>query len=269
MNNFNNGNNQNNYQYNNYNNGYPDQQHGYYVNQPVGQQTIFGNSMSGTGSLEAYSRKVFAWMFAGLSITFLIGFAAMLNPVATLTLIGRFSGIFFGLLIAEVVAVFILGFFVAKLPPTACKVLFIAYSIINGITIAPTLLYFEIGTVFFVFAVTAGIFGAMTIYGMVTKRDLTKLGTILLFGLLGLIIFSIIAIFVNIPMLETLICLAGIAIFIGFTAYDTQKIKSYYYSYQGNTAVLEKTAVIAALNLYLDFINLFLYILRLLNNSRN
>lgn len=231
-------------------------------------QQNFQNIGFGTLSLADYSRKVFTWMFIGLAITFAIGFSIMLNPAAAFSLILAFPAVFIGLVIAELVAVIVLGLFISKLSPTACKVIFILYSIVNGITLAPTLIYVGAGTAFFAFAVTGGIFGAMALYGWITKKDLTKLGTVLLFGLIGLLIFSLIAMFIHIPMADMLICLAGIAIFIGFTAYDTQKIKRYYYNYQGSGVLIEKTAVMAALDLYLDFINLFIYLARLFANRR-
>lgn len=216
-----------------------------------------------------YSKKVFAWMFLGLAVTFGIGFLLMMNQATVVPFIAENISVYYILALVEVVMVFILGFFVRKLPPTACKVIFLIYSAINGLTITPALIVYGASNAIYAFAVTAGIFGAMTIYGMVTKRDLSKLGPILFIGLIGLLVYSVIAMFFQMPMSDLIISVVGIVIFVGFTAYDTQKIKKYYSYFGGDQQTLQKTAIIVALDLYLDFINLFLYILRLFaRNSR-
>ncbi len=222
-----------------------------------------------TVSLAEYTRKVFGWMFIGLLITFGICLAIVSDPMRVMIFMYKYSAVYYVALIAELVLVFILGFFVAKMPPKACLAIFLAYSAVNGFTIGPVLLLYTPQVTVTAFAVTAGIFGAMAAYGYLTKRDLTGLGTILMFGLFGLLIFIVISMFVGIPMSDLVISLIGIAIFVGFTAFDTQKIKKYYASMQYDSALLAKGAVIAALDLYLDFINLFLYILRLFNSRSN
>ncbi len=232
-----------------------------------------GNGMNGYApyvnagasvSLADYTKKVFGWMFVGLLITFGICLAIVMDPIRTMIFLDNYMGVYFALLIIELILVFVLGFFVSKMPPAACLAIFLAYSVVNGLTIGPVLVFYDAMTAVFAFAVTAGVFGAMAVYGTVTKRDLSNLGTVLIFGLIGLIVFALIGIFVNIPMFDLLICLAGIAIFVGFTAYDTQKIKKYYAAFQNNPPLLAKGAIVAALDLYLDFINIFLYLLRFL-----
>lgn len=219
-----------------------------------------------TVSLAEYTRKVFGWMFIGLLITFGICFVVVNNPRRVMMFMYEYSAVYYVALIAELVLVFVLGFFVAKMPPKACLAIFLAYSAVNGLTIGPVLLLYTPQVTVAAFAVTAGIFGAMAAYGYLTKKDLTGLGTILMFGLFGLLVFIVISMFVGIPMSDLVISLIGIAIFVGFTAFDTQKIKKYYASMQYDSTLLAKGAVIAALDLYLDFINLFLYILRLFNS---
>ena len=169
----------------------------------------------------------------------------------------------------ELVLVFALGLFVTKLPPAAALGIFFLYSAVNGLTIAPILLMYELGTVIAALGVTGGIFGAMSLYGMLTKRDLSGLGPVLFFGLIGLLIYSVIAMLFHMPMSDLLISLGGIALFIGFTAFDTQKIKAYYQGLQGDEVMLKKGAIVSALQLYLDFINLFLYVLRLFASKNN
>lgn len=219
--------------------------------------------------LAEYTKRVFGWMFLGLAITFAIGFGIMLNQDIAIEFLARNISAYYVAALIEVVMVFILGFFVSKLPPVACKAIFICYSVLNGVTIAPALIVYGVSSAFYAFAATSLIFGAMSLYGMVTKRDLTKLGPVLLIGLLGLLVYSVIAMLFHMPMSDLIISIVGIVIFIGFTAFDTQKIKRYYSEFNGDQVSLQKTAIIAALDLYLDFINLFLYILRLFARNSN
>ncbi len=222
-----------------------------------------------SNGLADYTRRVFGWMFIGLAITFAIGFYIMLNQDVAVKFLAKNIGAYYVVALIEVVMVFILGFFVRKLSPVVCKVIFLFYSVLNGITIAPALIACGYTSAFYAFAATSLIFGAMSLYGMATKKDLTKLGPILFIGLIGLIIYSVIAMLFHMPMSDLIISIIGIVIFVGFTAYDTQKIKRYYSGFSGDQVSLQKTAIIVALDLYLDFINLFLYILRLFARSRD
>lgn len=222
-----------------------------------------------TNGLAEYSKRVFSWMFLGLGITFIIGFVMLMNAERVIFFLAENIALYYIAALVEVVAVFILGFFVSKLSPMACKVIFLLYSVINGFTIAPALIIYGAESAFYAFAATALIFGGMTLYGMVTKRDLSKLGPVLFIGLIGLLIYSVIAMLFHMPMSDLLISIIGIVIFVGFTAYDTHKIKRYYASFSGDEVSLQKTAIIVALDLYLDFINLFLYILRLFAKNNN
>ncbi len=214
-----------------------------------------------------FSRKVYAWMAAGLSITFILGFA--IQNMLTLALIEQFMPVYFASVILELVMVFVLGFFIYKLPSTVSLILFLVYSVCNGITISPTLMLAGADKAIYAFAATALLFGAFSIYGLITKRDLTKLRPILLIGLIVLLVFAVLGMFFHMEAVDLGISLLGIAIFIGFTAYDTQKIKKGYEYFSGDSEMLRKSAINIALELYLDFINLFLYILRLfMRNSR-
>ena len=256
---------QNQYQQNPYQQN-PYQQNGY------GQQAYYPQPAQNYGgsalSLSEFTSRVYMQMFIGLLITFGIGLVAVLNPTATMELVAEHIEIYLVLVLVEVVMVFILGLMVNKMSSTAATVVFYAYSIVNGLTIAPALVLYDMGTVFFAMAVTAGIFGLMSFVGKVSKMDVSKWGSILMFGLIGLIVFSIIAMIVNIPMSDLFISLFGIALFMGFTIYDTKKIRAFYASAY-NEETQKKTVIIAALQLYLDFINLFLYILRLFARSRD
>ena len=257
---------------NDYNNNFYDNGSGY--NDFNGVQNggySYGNGMgqalSGV-SMADFSRRVYTWMAAGLSITFILGFAiqSMLN--ANPLMIEQFFPIYIGSVIVELALVIVLGFFVYKLPSTVSLILFLIYSVMNGINIAPTLWLADAGKAIWAFAATALLFGAFSIYGLVTKRDLTKLRPILLIGLIVLIVFGILGLFFNMGAMDLIISLVGIAIFIGFTAYDTQKIKKGYEYFSGDAEMLKKASINIALELYLDFINLFLYLLRLFSRNR-
>lgn len=254
------------YQQNSYGQ-YPYQQ-GAYGQQAMYQQPM-QNYAGSAMSLSDFTSKVYLQMFIGLAITFGIGLFTVLNPELAINIIAEHIEIFLVLCLVEVILVFVLGLFISKISSTAATVVFYAYSIINGITIAPALLLFDLNTVFWAIAVTAGIFGAMSFVGKVSKIDVSRWGSILMFGLIGLLLFSVIALIFAIPMSDLIICIIGIALFMGFTIYDTKKIKDYYNSSSYSEEGQKKTVIIAALQLYLDFINLFLYILRLFARNRN
>lgn len=267
--------NQNSYQQNNpgqYNSSYGGFSGDGYSQNPyaVNPQQVYGNSRTGI-SLSDYTRNVYLQMFIGLLITFGIGLMSVLNPEMVISFIGQHIGIFLIICGIEVVLVFILGLMINKLSAAAAAVIFYVYSIVNGITIAPAIIYYsdgQLSTVFWAIAVTAGIFGIMSFAGFVTKMDLSKIGPILFFGLIGLLIFSVVAMIFAIPMSDLIICVIGIILFMGFTIYDTKKIKAFYNASANDPERQKKTAIIAALQLYLDFINLFLYILRLFARNR-
>ncbi len=243
-----------------------------YNSNPYDQTAYAQQAMQGFGgssmSLSEYTSKVYLQMFIGLAITFGIGLAAVLNPDTALQLLADHVEVFLVLCLVEVVMVFVLGLFIQKLSSTAATVLFYAYSVVNGITVAPALLLAGLDTAFWALAVTGGIFGLMSLVGAVTKMDVSKWGSVLMFGLIGLLVYSVIAMIFRIPMSDLIISIVGIILFMGFTIYDTKKIKAFYSSSFGAEAQ-KKTVIIAALQLYLDFINLFLYILRLMSRNRN
>ncbi len=218
-------------------------------------------------SMAEYSRRIYGWMAVGLSITFILGFViqGMLSPIFLM----QFMPVYFGSVIIELIMVFVLGFFVYKLPSTVSLILFLVYSVCNGINIAPTLMLAGADKAIFAFAATALLFGAFSIYGLITKRDLTALRPILIIGLIVLLVFAVLGMFFHMGAMDLGISLLGIVIFVGFTAYDTQKIKKGYAYFSSDPEMLRKSSVNIALELYLDFINLFLYILRLFaRNSR-
>ena len=167
--------------------------------------------------------------------------------------------VYWGLLIVELLMVFGISGAVNKISSPMATVLFYAYSLLNGVTFALIFAAYTPVSIFKTFLITAGVFGAMSVYGYFTNRDLTKIGSFLFMALIGLIIASVINIFWANSTLEWIVSIAGVLIFIGLTAWDTQKIKQ---MAQYNAIEPSRLATIGALSLYLDFINLFLYLLR-------
>ena len=222
---------------------------------------LFEKSAPGI-SLGRYAAKTYLLMFVGLVVTFAVSLIVMYT--GWIYQLAANMGIWLTLLLLEVVTVIILSASIAKLKPAAAGVLFMLYAILNGVTLSALLVYFEAGSAMIIFAVTAAVFGIMAIWGYTTKQDLSGWRKVLLFGLLGLIIMAVLGLFLNLSQLEMIISFAGVAVFLGFTAYDTQKMKKLYEVYQNQPEILNKASIISALQLYLDFINLFIYLLRLL-----
>ena len=217
-------------------------------------------------SIGAYTVKTFTWMFLGLLATF----AVALFGYATGTILYVFAIPYFHiiLLVAELAVVLVLSARLHKLRVGTARTLFFAYAVLNGIVFSAYFLIFEMLSLILVFAMTALYFGGMALYGYFTKTDLSRLRPILVGGLIFLIIFSLLSLFLPLEAADRVVCLIGVAIFLGFTAYDTQKIRTCYQAYQSDQAMLERASIFSALQLYLDFINLFLYLLRFLGKNR-
>ena len=199
----------------------------------------------------SFINKVYGLMTLGLFLTAFIAHSAFhYIPIETL------ARIMMPCIIAEFILVLVLSFAATKLPSGAAFLGFIGYAALNGISLSTIFYAYRAGSIAQAFFITGGTFGLMSLYGLVTKRDLTSLGNLLIMALLGLIIASIVNIFLK--------STGGVLIFVGLTAYDTQKIKKINDMGINHTGL----AVIAALSLYLDFINLFLYILRLLGRKK-
>jgi len=177
---------------------------------------------------------------------------------------------FFGILIAQLILVLVLTFGIKKMSAAVANVLFFIYAASMGVTLSIIFIAYDLGTIFQAFAISALMFGAMAIYGTITKRDLTKIGTFLRMALLGLILASIVNIFFLSDTMFMIINYAGVLIFVGLTAYDTQRIKNMLRD--ANAAdeeeAIKKISVMGALILYLDFINIFLKILAILGRKR-
>ncbi len=205
-------------------------------------------------------RKVYLKMTLGLLVTALVSLFLWMNPNILMSL----SGFLLPLIIVELGLVFVLSLAINKLNPAVATALFYAYAVLNGVTLSPIFFVYTSSSIALTFFVTSGVFLAMSIYGYTTKRDLTKLGSFLIMALIGLIICSIVNIFWANSTMDWIISFAGVIIFIGLTAWDTQKIKEM--AQETDEMNAGKLATIGALSLYLDFINLFLYLLRFLGS---
>ncbi len=232
----------------------------------------FDRSMAPEGQLETigqYTAKTFLWMVLGLLVTFGVAVACWLTN-ATIYALVYIPYIHLIVLVATLVISFTMVSRIEKMARGTAVAMFIAFAALFGFTLSIYLLYYELTAVIFCFLLTAVYFGALAAYGHFTKRDLSGMRTILFSGLIFLIVFGVLSIFI--PFLsnfDRIVCLVGIAIFLGYTAYDTQKIKAFYNYYAGYPDMLAKASIFSALQLYLDFINLFLYLLRFLGKRKN
>lgn len=216
----------------------------------------------------ALMRKVFVWMTLALAITGLTAYGVATSPTI-LSLIFSSKVTFFGLIIAEFALVFAISGAINRLSLSTATLLFILYSVINGATLSSIFFAFSVATIGKVFFITAGTFGAMALVGYTTKTDLTSMGKLLFMALLGIIIASVVNMFVASSGLDLILSYVGVLVFVGLTAYDTQKIKQMCQAAPDAGESAQKLALIGALSLYLDFINLFLYLLRIFGNNRD
>jgi FtsH-binding integral membrane protein len=205
-------------------------------------------------------------MFLGLGITAVVAFLVASSPVAQALLFGN-RLVFFGLFIAQIFLVGFLSIRIQKMSSTTATAIFLGYAALMGLTFSAFILAYSAASLVTVFAITAGTFGVMSAVGYFTKQDLTSFGKIMIMGLVGVVIASIVNIFLSSPMLYWIISYVGVAVFVGLIAYDTQKIKAY--ALLDSEEDRKKGAILGALALYLDFINLFIMLLRLFGGSRN
>lgn len=213
-------------------------------------------------------RSVYVWMTLALVITgFVSMYVAQSYQLVSFIFGNRLA--LWGMLIAELAVVFYLSARINSISFTKATVMFIIYSILNGATLASIFLVYTMSSIASTFFVAAGTFGVMALYGYITKSDLTRIGNICLMALIGLIIATLVSLFWQNSMLQMIITYAGVILFVGLTAYDSQKIKRLLTADGIEvTEETQKIALLGALTLYLDFINLFLYLLRLLGDRK-
>jgi FtsH-binding integral membrane protein len=227
------------------------------------------NEQEGALSLAfpALMRKVYLWMALALTIT---GFTSMIilsNESFIYTLFNN-QLLFWGLVIGELILVFSLSARIHKMSITTATIMFVLYSVINGVTLAPLLFFYTKTSIAKVFFITAGTFGVMSLIGYTTKTDLSSIGKILFMALIGLIIATVVNLFMHSSTLDLIISYAGVVIFVGLTAWDTQKIKRMLAMCEEPDEQAHKIALMGSLALYLDFINLFIWLLRILGDRR-
>jgi len=213
-------------------------------------------------------RKVYLWMTLALVIT---GFTAYYVATSETLMMTLFTNqiLFWGLVIGELVLVFSLSAAINRLSLTTATLMFVLYSVINGATMSFIFLAYTASSITNVFLITAGTFAVMAVFGYFTKTDLTSWGKILMMALIGIIIATIVNIFTKSEGLAMILNYLGVLVFVGLTAYDSQKIKQMLMMAPDAGEAAQKVALLGALSLYLDFINLFLYLLRILGSRRS
>ena len=216
--------------------------------------------------IATFLRGVYWWMFGGLAVTAVVALAVASSPAAVSTLVGN-KVLFFGLIIAQLGLVVYLSARVAKMAPATAGTLFLAYSALTGVTFSLILLAYTGASVANTFFITAGMFGALAVYGSVTKRDLTGMGRFMFMGLVGLVIASVVGIFWQNDAMQFVMGVVGVLVFSGLIAYDTQRLRAMALEVSGEQ--MGSYAIVGALSLYLDFINLFISLLRLFGDRRN
>ena len=224
------------------------------------------------GTLNQFVAKTFGWMFAGLLVTF----AAAVGTVSTGAFVMLFStGLVFALTIAELILVLVLSARITKLQPSTATAMFFVYAVLNGINLSVYFIAYDLSTLILAFLVGAVYFGVMAVYGANTQRDLLGWAPKLMGGLVALIVTAMVGglfglLFgISFGFLDVVYCGLAVLLFMGMTAYDTQMLKHHYAYFGGDAAMLQKASIFGALNLYLDFINIFLYIVRILGRSRD
>ena len=226
-------------------------------------------------AINSFIQSVYNWMAVGLALTgFIAYFVAgrlehmlMTNPAAFQSI----QPLFFVLLIAELGLVFYLSARIQKIEASTATTMFIIYAMLNGVTLSFIFMAYTMASIASTFFICAATFGACSVYGMVTKRDLTGMGQFLFMGLIGIIIASVVNFFIHSAGMQMIISYIGVFVFVGLTAYDTQKLKNMALTQPDGleAGVIRKGAIMGALSLYLDFINMFLFLLRILGASRD
>jgi len=217
--------------------------------------------------LQGFLQRVFAWMFAGLAVTAVCALAIG-SSQRLLTYVTSKPGLLIGLFVAQIAVVLVLSAAINRLSVPLALTLFFVYAALNGVLFAFVFQLYTRESIFTTFLITAAMFGAVAVWGYTTKRDLSRLGTVLFMALVGLILATFVNFFVGGSTLYWITTYAGVLIFCGLTAYDMQKLKAYAGAGGSSEQEEERRAIQGALALYLDFINLFLFLLRIFGSRR-
>ncbi len=225
-----------------------------------GNQSVYYETMSG------YTTKTFMWMFLGLLTTFGVALACFVTNVAYYLF--SIPSMFMLLALVELGVVIAFTAMIHKASVATARALFFTYAAVNGVVFSSYLWLYELGDILLAFVSAAFYFGIMAAYGYFTKKDLSGWRTPLMIGLIAMLVVGLLGMFLG-GMMVAIYCMAGVVIFACYTAYDTQKIKDYYIATAGQEELAKKASIYAALNLYLDFINLFLYLLRIFARNKD
>lgn len=224
----------------------------------------YASAANASGVIAGFMNGVYAWMSVGLLLTALVAWVTAHNQA----MLQMVQSSFLILILAELGLVIALSAAIHKLSATVATLVFAVYASLNGLTLSGVFLAYELPTIGGAFMITAGMFAAMSVVGMTTRKDLSGLGGLCFMALIGLILASIVNIFFASEMLYWLVTYAGVLIFVGLTAYDTQKLKAIALQTADDPAMAGRMAIYGSLSLYLDFINLMLFILRILGGKR-
>lgn len=225
----------------------------------------FYDSGAVTRQTNAVMKRVYVRMFIGLLVSAFCALGVASSPAALSFFFGN-KLVYWGMLIAMLVMAFVIPARLTRMSTGAVLSCFIAYSALMGCWLAPIFLVYKLGTIVYTLFITAGTFGAMSVYGYFTKTDLSKMGSYLIMALFGLLIAMVVNIFVASSTMDWIISIVGVLLFVGLTAWDTQQVKQLS-AMNMDPAMADKLATMGAMNLYLDFINLFLFLLRILGGS--
>ena len=232
-----------------------------YWNLPADQQLAMSEAFP------VLMRKVYVWMSLALLITGMTAYYVATSPTI-LTAILTNQILFWGLIIAELVLVFTVSAAINRLSLTTATLLFLLFSVINGATMSFIFLLYTMSSIATVFFIAAGTFATMAVIGYTTKKDLSSMGKFLFMGLIGIIIATLVNLFIKSDGLTMILSYAGVVVFVGLTAWDSQKIKQMLMQANDVDEGTQKIALLGALSLYLDFINLFIYLLQILGKRR-
>lgn len=231
-------------------------------------ESLQGSDFAVSTAFPALMRKVFIWMALALVITGVTAYGVATTPSLLVAIVTN-KALFWGLIIAELALVFAVSGAINRLSLATATLLFVLYSVVNGATLSVIFLAYSMPAIIQTFFITAGTFGVMALVGYTTKTDLTSLGKLLFMALIGLVIATVVNMFVGSTGFDYILSYVGVLIFVGLTAYDTQKIKQMCMQAPDAGEHMQKLALLGALSLYLDFINLFLYLLRIFGNNKD
>jgi len=231
----------------------------------VAATELNARGVASAARVTVFLRTVYGWMCAGLAITALVAGSIANSPTLAQVLVTNHL-LFLGLFVGQIALVFFLSARVDTLAPGTATVLFVAYAALTGVTVSVLVLAYTEASIATTFVVTAGMFGALALYGSTTSRSLAGMGQFLFMGVIGLVLASIVGLFWHSPTLQFLISVVGVIVFTGLTAWDAQRLKQMALALpEGQVG---SYAIVGALSLYLDFINLFLFLLRFLGDRR-